>query len=792
MSAILALTLLGRLAHGLAPHFLPPEVSSCSCMADPNAEQLDQFRVGLTELSKIDPLLRSVGVHDLCKIAYPIIFQGLYLPPDDSEDRMLLMNGATCYEGLMNMAVVCAQSEALRLQRHRRGMERLEAEELNRTRNSVATLMDIAVRFGDYHLSCCGAGAYQNAAYEEPWLFSLEEVIQNMVSAFESKDKWLLLPPFVERPADQCSSGDANASLSWVDSMRFRLYWARGVESEAVFWRQKLNSTDEEVTEWIRTGSIRWNHDGYGICRYLQNWRDRNVEKHPIERMRILNAGSGPLTPTVQDCEIEVAPKRKIIARVQVDSADALGRYYARILDDLRLTPVSKPPHPCPVEELWRCYPANYYTVTHMVNALDHAYDPMAGLRQLLHVTAPGGYVLLRHAQNEGVPGGFRFGLHQWAFTVDSRGHFIIWNPSGKIDATKALDGIADVEAELRTHPSGNVSDTKYVWVDMRKLVADSTTLAATQSSMLLTLSMSGGRNSRQLSIYNEENNLSVFEFDRGDYPSEPAPSTALLFMGGLTDGFLRPSFTTLFAKRGLRVFQILMRSSYTAFGYSSLDTDVEDMAQALAFLKKYRNVEHVVLMGHSTGCQDVVYFTKKVLQDISKSDELPTIDGCIVQAAVSDRDSVDLEVSGSEEKTQDLEDMRDLAMSLLETDPKQLMPAKAMQFTANYPVTAARFASLYCRRAGPDDMFSRDLTDEELEESLGHMAKVPKVLLVQGLKDEYVEHSLPSINNRLADAMGARLLEISGNHGLDNCSPEELERFINAIVEFVQEGSAQ
>lgn len=45
-------------------------------------------------------------------------------------------------------------------------------------------------------------------------------------------------------------------------------------------------------------------------------------------------------------------------------------------------------------------------------------FDPLIGIQELLHVTRPKGLVLLRHAQNEGVPGEFRVGLHQWAFDV--------------------------------------------------------------------------------------------------------------------------------------------------------------------------------------------------------------------------------------------------------------------------------------------------------------------------------------------------------------------------------------
>lgn len=58
-----------------------------------------------------------------------------------------------------------------------------------------------------------------------------------------------------------------------------------------------------------------------------------------------------------------------------------------------------------------------------------------------------------------------------------------------------------------------------------------------------------------ELFVYNEEDNLTLFEFDR---PVEgEAPTTGLLFMAGLTDGFLRPHYPAMLARRGLRVFQV-------------------------------------------------------------------------------------------------------------------------------------------------------------------------------------------------------------------------------------------
>lgn len=65
-------------------------------------------------------------------------------------------------------------------------------------------------------------------------------------------------------------------------------------------------------------------------------------------------------------------------------------------------------------------------------------------------------------------------------------------------------------------------------------------------------------------------------------------------------------------------------------------------------------------------------------------------------------------------------------------------MPPEASMFTSGHPINASRFASLFCRKGGPDDMFSRDLSDDELEDAVGHMAEGPPVMLLQGLDDEY------------------------------------------------------
>merc|ERR1711879_494268 len=148
--------------------------------------------------------------------------------------------------------------------------------------------------------------------------------------------------------------------------------------------------------------------------------------------------------------------------------------FYARVMDEHGLVPPYVPMQ-CPVEELHSCLPPSYFDVVHIRNALDHAFDPLLGIERMLRVVRPGGWVLLRHARNEGVPGKFRNGLHQWSFDTEGESPvtFIIWNPELRVDVNRYLldSGLAaEVRVERRDHPSADAPpDEKYVWVDIRR-----------------------------------------------------------------------------------------------------------------------------------------------------------------------------------------------------------------------------------------------------------------------------------------------------------------------------------
>lgn len=73
------------------------------------------------------------------------------------------------------------------------------------------------------------------------------------------------------------------------------------------------------------------------------------------------------------------------------------------------------------------------------------------------------------------------------------------------------------------------------------------------------------------------------------------------------------------------------MYSSLQGFGTCSLDQDVSELRELLVHLKSERSCIDSVLMGHSTGCQDVVRFMKLYKDETN----IPEIQGTILQAPV-------------------------------------------------------------------------------------------------------------------------------------------------------------
>jgi SAM-dependent methyltransferase len=87
------------------------------------------------------------------------------------------------------------------------------------------------------------------------------------------------------------------------------------------------------------------------------------------------------------------------------------------------------------------------FDLVHCSNALDHSFDPLRGLREIVHITKVGGLVHMLHHENEAVMEDYG-GMHQHNFTVRD-GRFVIWNREGEVDVADALGLAVEIEAHI-------------------------------------------------------------------------------------------------------------------------------------------------------------------------------------------------------------------------------------------------------------------------------------------------------------------------------------------------------
>lgn len=239
--------------------------------------------------------------------------------------------------------------------------------------------------------------------------------------------------------------------------------------------------------------------------------------------------------------------------------------------------------------------------------------------------------------------------------------------------------------------------------------------------------------------IHKYDNSHTAIEFGE----KLAAPKNFLVFIGGLTDGFLTVPYVAPLAEAVTEklkgewvVVQALISSSYLGFGTGSLARDAKELGRLVKYLREQRGTENskVVLMGHSTGCQDTIEFLSKH----SKSENfnsLLDIDGGILQAPVSDSEAF-LSFAPQEK----LDELIELAKHHIEEgNPDELMPRAALKLIMGSAFSAYRFYSLASKR-GDDDYFSSYLTDEDYKKSFGVVTK--PLLVLYGEKDEFVpEH---------------------------------------------------
>ncbi len=221
--------------------------------------------------------------------------------------------------------------------------------------------------------------------------------------------------------------------------------WAERLDDETAFWYG-----------WLRDRGGEWPED------YAQRM-DPEFELQPEVRayldpasggrLRILDVGSGPLT---------ILGKRWGDRTLEITATDPLAEQYAMLFERVGTTPPVIPVHSV-AEQLTDTFEEGSFDLVYARNCLDHGYDPLQSILEMVKVAKPGCVVLLQHAINEGEHEGYG-GLHQWNFCL-REGRFQIWQPDRTVDAHSALERVADVE--LYESDDGS----RYLRVALRKHV---------------------------------------------------------------------------------------------------------------------------------------------------------------------------------------------------------------------------------------------------------------------------------------------------------------------------------
>ncbi|GAX79979.1 hypothetical protein CEUSTIGMA_g7418.t1 [Chlamydomonas eustigma] len=269
-----------------------------------------------------------------------------------------------------------------------------------------------------------------------------------------------------------------------------------------------------------------------------------------------------------------------------------------------------------------------------------------------------------------------------------------------------------------------------------------------------------------------------------------------VILIAGLTEGMLGLSYSRPLSKAlnnlHWSLVQIQLSSSYSGYGTSCLDTDALEVHMLMQYLRQHHASKSIVLLGHSTGCQIVVRYMQKRSTALADGDackqalgeehvfnrmalrDTPPILGTVLQAAVSDREYLCWAHRDFMEAAQGK------AEAMIKAGQGDDICCRFSPM-GGAPISAFRLLSLYLRfPLGDDDMFSSDLSDEELSTIMSPLSGAgiddspaekhrttmtppnapgpsPATLILLSGSDEYVPPfvDIPVLADRLARAVG-------------------------------------
>lgn len=213
--------------------------------------------------------------------------------------------------------------------------------------------------------------------------------------------------------------------------------WLDSVGDEIKYWRHYLSTSGGDYPEDF---AFRLRHDT------LIEARDTRLAKRlalfPRDNVRLLDVGSGPLTNLGKIVDGKT---------VDITACDPLADIYDILIKENGLQPPVRTVF-SDAENLSTFFSAHSFDVIHSANAMDHSYDPISAILEMLKVVAVDGFVYLGHFENEAEWENYS-GFHQWNFT-ERNGDFFAWNKTTEVSISQFFHGCVSFDVErIKSEP---------------------------------------------------------------------------------------------------------------------------------------------------------------------------------------------------------------------------------------------------------------------------------------------------------------------------------------------------
>ena len=217
--------------------------------------------------------------------------------------------------------------------------------------------------------------------------------------------------------------------------------WTDALSDEIAFWRQIIATQGGAWPDSWRKNLTPG--------RQLEAQFRALIDAAPGATVRILDVGAGPVTPLAVEWE-----ERTVIT----SAVDPLADEYNRLLEQYGVRPLVRTQFG-EAERLDQLFPENTFDLVYASNCLDHSYDPIEAIRQMVAVAKRGCYVMLEHATNEAEFMKYQ-GLHQWNFAIEN-GEFVVWRPAERAVVRHVVDRAS---IDFTVYPM----DTGREWLSVR------------------------------------------------------------------------------------------------------------------------------------------------------------------------------------------------------------------------------------------------------------------------------------------------------------------------------------